>query len=71
MFETHGFQDTGRKDFSPHLTIAKMSRSQRGRGRGGRGRRREEGALKGICEDLYAEFKDREFGVERVCDIAI
>ena len=48
-----------------------MSRSQRGRGRGGRGRRREEGALKGICEDLYAEFKDREFGVERVCDIAI
>ena len=75
VFETHGFQDMGKKDFSPHLTIAKMSRNQRGRGRGGgRGRRRgrrQEGAFKGICEDLYAEFKDREFGVERVCNVAI
>ena len=73
VFQDYGFPDTGgRSSFHPHLTIAKMSQTWRGgrrerrggRGgrRGGRGRRRG----KGLPEELYAEFKDTEFGVEKV-----
>ena len=67
VFEAHGFQDLGKEDFNPHLTIAKMSRAQRGSGgRGWRRRRRQEKSLNGISEELYVEFKDREFGIEKV-----
>ena len=67
VFEGDGFPDVGGRSFNPHLTIAKMSLAQRRRGRGGgrrgRGRRRE---LKGLREELYADFKTTEFGVEKV-----
>ena len=68
MFRDCGISDVSGKDFSPHLTIAKMSQSQRVRGgRGGRRGRRRDG-LRGLGRDLYAEFEDREFGVEKVSD---
>ena len=60
VFEEHGFPDVSGQEFSPHLTIAKLSLAQR---RGGRGDRRRE---RGFDEGLYADFKDTEFGEEQV-----
>ena len=62
VFEDHGFPDVGgQSSFSPHLTIAKMSL-----GRGGRRGRRKGKGLVGLREELYQEFKDTDFGTEKV-----
>ena len=63
VFESHGFPNTDRKkSFSPHLTIAKMSKYQpRWK------KEKKKKFLRGIAQEHYEEFRDTNFGVERVC----
>ena len=67
MFQEHGFPDVGgHQKFNPHLTIAKMSLAHSHRRGGRQGRRGARGGLRTLDEELYAEFKDKEFGEEKV-----
>ena len=53
IFEKHGLPSTDDRAFSPHLTIAKVSKSSRK-------------GVKQIDKETYSEFVDAEFGSDVV-----